>query len=497
LADAQPLMITEPHRPISVTFPPATRTLPLLLLVLSALTWPAVLMHGQTLHERILADEAQDRANEIIRQERALRNMPQGPSDSGSPTSRVRDEGPSESSLKVDRVNAIMKDARAASDRGDLREALRLAREALPIAQSAKFKAELENWIQALETEIARNDLRTAADVLRVQGNAALERGDTAGALALFQRALATDPNSLSDEGKKRVANLAAQLNAAGSIQRAFDNFAQTLRPVSGSSELDFMAGNIAVVDARDVPSGLPKSIDDAIPHTPTGERVRKGFQAVADSDWLVAKAWFEDALNHEPGNPGLKRLVELARFTLEYRLPTPAATEKISSSASTDPVARPDLGPKTPEVAAGEGVDDHAPAKPPVLSPEAHAALVTRAEAAREAYNQKSGEHDFLIRLAARSMAERARSEAAFRRYNEEHGTPFGPHRPDQQPSMFDRMKAQRSAVRGEGYSKAELDAQFQQSLLDFYIEHDGQKPVDSVGGSTVVDDISLGGKG
>ncbi len=79
------------------------------------------------------------------------------------------------------------------------------------------------------------------------------------------------------------------------------------------------------VVDARNVPSGLPKSVDAAIASgysgTPPGvsDRVRKGFQAVATHDWKVARAWFQDALNRDPGNLGLKRLVELADYTEKH----------------------------------------------------------------------------------------------------------------------------------------------------------------------------------
>jgi len=75
-----------------------------------------------------------------------------------------------------------------------------------------------------------------------------------------------------------------------------------------------------SVVDARKTPSGLPKSVDDAIPHSPSGDRVRKGFQSIQASDWKAALAWFQDALNHEPGSPGLQRLVDLAQFTLQRR---------------------------------------------------------------------------------------------------------------------------------------------------------------------------------
>ena len=45
------------------------------------------------------------------------------------------------------------------------------------------------------------------------------------------------------------------------------------------------------VVDARNVPTGLPKSVEDEIPHTPSGDRVRKGFEAVMNHDWNIAHA--------------------------------------------------------------------------------------------------------------------------------------------------------------------------------------------------------------
>lgn len=79
-----------------------------------------------------------------------------------------------------------------------------------------------------------------------------------------------------------------------------------------------------SVVDARNVPSGLPVSVDRAIAtayaHAPSGvtDRIRKGFQAVMLNDWSVAKAWFKDALNHDPKNLNLKRLVQLSDYTTQ-----------------------------------------------------------------------------------------------------------------------------------------------------------------------------------
>src|SRR6185295_1189632 len=74
-------------------------------------------------------------------------------------------------------------------------------------------------------------------------------------------------------------------------------------------------SGDPNVVDTRG-PSGLAKPVEDAIAgayaNAPPGvsDRVRKAFQAVATSDWKVAKAWFEDALARDPNNADLKRLI-------------------------------------------------------------------------------------------------------------------------------------------------------------------------------------------
>lgn len=95
------------------------------------------------------------------------------------------------------------------------------------------------------------------------------------------------------------------------------------------------------VVDTRNVPSGLPKSVDDAIPHTPAGNRVRKGFQAVMDHDWKVALAWFKDAHNQEPSDAGILRLIDLAEYTMQNRKqPRPPASKRTPSPADKAQIA-------------------------------------------------------------------------------------------------------------------------------------------------------------
>jgi hypothetical protein len=104
-----------------------------------------------------------------------------------------------------------------------------------------------------------------------------------------------------------------------------------------------------SIVDARQVPSGLPHALDSAIAgaysDAPPGvsDRVRKGFQAVMQQDWTVAKAWFQDALNHDPGNLGLQRLVVFTEYTRGDLRPSgspPAGAETKEPVAVSNPQA-------------------------------------------------------------------------------------------------------------------------------------------------------------
>lgn len=209
------------------------------------------------------------------------------------------------------------------------------------------------------------------------------------------------------------------------------------------------------VVDTRNVPSGLPKSVDDAIPHTPAGDRVRKGFQAIQAGDWKVALAWFQDAHNKEPGDPGIARLVDLAQFTLDYR----TRAQTLAAKKNSTPVR------------SAQSADQKSAIK-----------STGGAEA-------KSGD-DSVASAAASQMAARARADAAFKKYVEKYG--------DQDATG--RAIAVSKAARGEGYTNEELKAQLQQALKDYRKNYRKNHPNGSdkgVGDSPTADEIVLGEKG
>ena len=210
-----------------------------------------------------------------------------------------------------------------------------------------------------------------------------------------------------------------------------------------------------SVVDAPNVPSGLSKNLEDAIPRSPSGDRVRKGFQAIQDGDWKAALAWFQDARNQEPGNPGLGRLVDLAEFTLEYRTRAPEVT-KNSAPEPSAPLPNKNSIPRSKDGAAIEpGAVEH-------------------------------GDNFFALAVA-RQMAARARAAAAYKQYVKKHGD---------RDSLGNARAVQR-AYRGEGYTDEELKVQLQQSLLEYrknYRKNHPNGPADSVGPVPTVEEITLG---
>jgi tetratricopeptide (TPR) repeat protein len=234
--------------------------------------------------------------------------------------------------------------------------------------------------LQQQQAEQLRQQHLNEAHTANQQCIELFNKRDWAKAVALFQTAAVKNPGdpiirkNLA-RAQEALAGEQAQLRiqqqdkaAANHMQKTIDNFAQTLSAAPASGGLDFdgrtsgnapgaggngggldftavvstagpktpaaalPSGDPRVVDARNVPSGLSKPVENAIAgayaNSPPGvsDRVRKGFQAVADRDWKVAKAWFEEALNRDPGNAGLKRLVELANAA-------PARTDKVATA--------------------------------------------------------------------------------------------------------------------------------------------------------------------
>jgi tetratricopeptide (TPR) repeat protein len=178
-------------------------------------------------------------------------------------------------------------------------------------------------------------------------GQEAWKRREFTTALAYWESALQADPSDAAARENLGIArdflNQQRQQGAAvANAQQAITQLVQTVQNKGSSGGLglgDFdggtsssasrsgsnQAGSATVVDARKVSSGLPKAVDDVIAATyrntslAVSDRARKGFQAIAARDWKVARAWFQDALNRDPGNADLKRMVDLAESTEKF----------------------------------------------------------------------------------------------------------------------------------------------------------------------------------
>ena len=258
---------------------------------------------------------------------------------------------PSAADLQQRQMVALQQQGLTHFRAGKYAEALRLFELSLKLCVAADDTANLRENIGATHTRL---------------GGIAYKRGDIEQANREFELAkqylpnnaanntnLATVRNDLAYREQARIAEQQDKV-AASNMQKAIQGFAQTLNAAPTSGGLDFdgrtggnpagasgngggldfapviatantgpalasPSGDPRVVDARNVPSGLSKPVEDAIAgayaKSPPGvsDRVRKGFQAVADQDWKVARAWFEEALARDPGNADLKRLVAAA----------------------------------------------------------------------------------------------------------------------------------------------------------------------------------------
>jgi tetratricopeptide (TPR) repeat protein len=273
------------------------------------------------------------------------------------------DAHPSPADLKQRQVVALQQQGKAQFRAGNLVEALRL------------FELSLKMCVAADDIQNLKGDVgETHANL----GVLAYKRGDIEQALHHFELAEQYLPDLPHFKGHiaDNTANLTTARNeiatreqaksaqerdkaAAGHMQKAIQSFAQTLNAAPAAGGLDFdgngsgappgaggtsggldftpvvaantpatpasppPSGDPNVVDARNVPSGLSKPVENAIAgayaNAPPGvsDRVRKGFQAVATGDWKAAKALFEDALSRDPTNAGLKRMIELSQYTL------------------------------------------------------------------------------------------------------------------------------------------------------------------------------------
>lgn len=177
---------------------------------------------------------------------------------------------------------------------------------------------------RAREAEAERQRQQAEAERIERERQAEIKRQKDA-AFIRDRDAAAKTLKGSSGSAMDQLKGLAGT-DSSGLKGSSFDTGSAGLKGLQGSDNADQKARSqpalhtdTSVVDARGVPSGLQKALDNAIAgaysSAPPGvsDRVRKGFQAVMERDWKVAKAWFQDALKLDPDNAGLKRLVALA----------------------------------------------------------------------------------------------------------------------------------------------------------------------------------------
>ncbi len=191
-------------------------------------------------------------------------------------------------------------------------EARDLNQKGLDAYNSSNYDSAAQYFREALDKlpgdPTTQQNLQKAKDQIAAQKRKSEEAFNQDKLRALAQlKGIANRDDFGSDSGLKGV-------GSTGLVLKGVPNSGDSV----GLKTLPDVNADTHVVDARNVPTGLPKAIEAEIPDTPAGNRVRKGFEAILDHDWNVAHAWFQDALNHDPGNAGIQRLIDLAEYTIE-----------------------------------------------------------------------------------------------------------------------------------------------------------------------------------
>jgi len=375
--------------------------------------------------------------------------------------------------------------------------------------------AKKEDWSNAIaryeaslrknpdDDTVRKNLTHAKARFANSRGQNAYNKSDWTTAIACFKEALAVNPypdNVSVYQGNLDLAQTALQNEqahqadkvAAAGMQQAISNFAKDLNSATvasggldfdgrnsgkpaGGGGLDFISpvpppgstkptglefGDPMVVDARDVPSGLPKTVAESIPATPAGNRIRKGFQAIVDHDWHAALLWFQDAYNREPGDPGLQRLIDLAQFTLDPQ------TKKAAPPVDPDqPKSAPALNP------ASNPPDPRADWNPNLIP-------MTR--------------NNSVARSVASQMAAESRVNEVYAELRKKYGSDI----PSGVRLSSETNLKMHQARTGEGLSPEKRRAQLEEALTEYLKTH---KTYDlrPVGGSTAAEEVILGGKG
>ncbi len=237
--------------------------------------------------------------------------------------------------------------------------AARRAQEAAEAAAAAERRHRQDEADRIERERLAaeqRKKEKEAAFIRDRDARAKMLKGSSGGAMSQLKGLSGTDSSGLKGSGFDQGGQLKSLPGADNSVVDSRNE------PAGLGGKSDFKgafakpaptvpSGDPMVVDARNVPSGLPKALDNAIATAysaaPPGvsDRVRKGFQAVMDRDWKVAKAWFQDALNRDPNNAGLKRMIVLTEYSLRDRSPVtsrvtssvPAVKESVPAKAEVD----------------------------------------------------------------------------------------------------------------------------------------------------------------
>ena len=282
-----------------------------------------------------------------------------------------------------------------AFEKGDYALALNLFMKAYQLApDNQRIKQNLENSKIMLDRQIRE---KKEAEEAAKRNQAAVN------AMQQSARALADSLTVSADDGL----DFDKSINLVKAPRLDFTNNPASPAPCNGG--LTF--GDTKTVDARCVPSGLGKFIDDSIARefakspAGVGERVSKGFQSLLVKDRSVALAWFKQALGLDPNNEGLKRVIELIEDTIKYQsnpkviLKQPLVIDEKQASEDLMKTVLDNIGylPPPPAPANGLQVPQRDDVALLFMGKDVPTVFITFSDGTSKPYHPKPGEHLYL----------------------------------------------------------------------------------------------------
>ncbi len=214
-------------------------------------------------------------------------------------------------SKAAERASAEAERALRERERRDRPEAERLNNEVADLLKAGRLDEAMKKAQEALD--LLPRDSRIGGNWYVAKANLAFRDGKVDDVIDLLEKAVKLDPGNRGAETALAMARSRRDAQKE-TVRAAFEETRMRLNaePPSGSVVM------AAAVDPRIAAvASLPRQAEE-IERSPGRQEATQAFEAVAKHDWTLGLALYRMALQKDPNNGALQRMVDLGSYTLE-----------------------------------------------------------------------------------------------------------------------------------------------------------------------------------